>query len=82
MSAPFPMSDLFGAPEGMREERIEWGQRSLHDNPLIGPRGTIRSAPSEFAARGYDGAFYSGGPRVFEPVRRTIVTYTGPWESR
>jgi hypothetical protein len=70
---------LFGEP-GKREERIEWGQRSIRDNFLIGPKGTVRPCPGEQAARGYDGAFYEGGPIQFEPVRRTVVTYTTAWE--
>lgn len=74
------MSDLFGTPDGKRTERVEWGQRSICDNYLIGPKGTVRPAPGPEAARGHDGAFYPGGPVVFEPVQRTVVTYIGPWE--
>lgn len=80
------MTDLFGAPEGERAERVEWGQRATRDTFLIGPKGTVRTSPGEESARGYDagdgnpgGAHYPGGPRVFEPVRRVIVTYTGLW---
>lgn len=75
------MPDLFGTPEGARTERVEWGQRAIRDGYLVGPRGTVRPAPGEEAARGYDGAHYPGGPVMFEPVRRVIVTYTGPWEA-
>lgn len=75
------MTDLFGTPEGKRTERVEWGQRSIRDNFLIGPKGTIRLAAGPEQARGYDGAFYEGGPRQFEPVRRVVVTYAGPWET-
>jgi len=73
---------LFEVPDmGKREEHIEWGQRAIRDGVLIGKRGTVRTACSEEAARGYDGAHYPGGPKMFEPVHRTITTYTGKWES-
>lgn len=75
---------LFDLPvevEGKRTERVEWGQRSIRDNFLVGPKGTIRPCPGEEAARCYDGAFYPGGPVMVEPVRRTVVTFTGSWEA-
>lgn len=74
------MEPLFGEA-GKRSERVEWGCRALRDTTLLGPKGSVRAAPGEEAARGYDGAFYPGGPVMFEPVRRTIVTYTNDWES-
>lgn len=82
------MSDmLFDLPaagvveHGKRTERIEWGQRAIRDHVLIGKKGTVRPAPGEEAAYGYDGAHYRGGPVMFEPVKRTVVTYTGDWEA-
>lgn len=80
------MEALFDIPENAyvehwsRSEETQWGQRAIRDGVLIGKRGTVRSSPSEESARGYDGAHYPGGPKMFEPVRRTIVTYTGAWE--
>lgn len=74
--------DLFGTPEGKRTEHTEWGPRAIRDgSTLLGPKGTVRLAVSEEQARGYDGAHYPGGPVFFEPVRRVVVTYTGPWET-
>lgn len=73
--------DIPGIEKGKRTERIEWGQRALEDCFLIGRKGTVRKAYGEEQARGYDDAFYTGGPKVFEAVQRTVVTYTGDWES-
>ena len=74
------VADLFGTPEGEKATRIEWGQKSTHDHVLTGRKGTVRLAPSEQAARGYDGAHYPGGPKVFVPVQRVVITYTSGWE--
>ena len=71
---------LPGFDPGRRAERFEWGARSLVDHYVSGKRGHVEPVHTEAQARGYDGAYYPGGPRLFEPVCRTIVTYTGEWE--
>lgn len=75
------MFDLFGDPVGKRTEHVEWGCRSVRYSELSGPPGTVSPAPSEEAARGYDGAYYEGGPKMFEPVCRTVVTITSDWHT-
>lgn len=72
--------DIPGLEKGKRTERVEWGERSISDTSLVGPVGSVRKAYGEEQARGYDGAFYPGGPRVKEAVKRTVVTYTSDWE--
>jgi hypothetical protein len=69
---------LFGEA-GRRQERIEWGHRYTRNN-AFGNKGQVVPCCGEAQARGYDGAFYPGGPKSFEPVRRVVVTYTGVWD--
>lgn len=77
------MSDtLFGDP-GKRTEEIQWGVRYRRDT-LTRHRGEVEIRPGESSARfsQTDEAASFGWRRGdCEVVRRTVVTYTGDWES-
>lgn len=80
-----PLFDLPGRAErGKRVERTEWGVRWLRDY-VTTKRGQITEAPNESQAREsatHPEAQYWGFPAGYVQVgSRTIVTYTGPWES-
>lgn len=80
-----PLFDLPGQAErGKRVERTEWGVRWLRDY-VTTKRGQIAEAPNEHQARQWathPEAQYWGFPAGYvQVVSRTIVTYTGPWDS-
>lgn len=72
---------LFGE-DGVRSERVEWGNRWPSDS-YVTPAGHIEPAASEQNARlraaqpywGPSGRFYT------TVVKRTVVTYTTRWTS-
>lgn len=70
------MSALPMFDEGKRSERVEYGERLIRDC-AFGKKGHVEPRPNDWDP--YDGAYYEGGPKTFEIVQRTIVTYTGPW---
>lgn len=69
-----------GGETGRRTEQVQWGRRLLRDT-AYGRKGTVSPCSDERQASSYDGADYPGGPVVAEAVQRTVVTYTGRWQS-
>lgn len=72
------MSTLAMFEDGQRSERVEYGERLIRDS-AFGKRGAVNPRPNDWNP--YDGAWYAGGPKMFEIVQRTIVTYTGGWKA-
>ena len=70
------MSALEGFEDGKRSEHVEYGERLLRDSPG-GKKGHVEQRFNDYDP--YGGAYYVGGPKWFERVQRTIVTYEGPW---
>ncbi len=68
-------TDLFGTPTGKTTETTEYGNRMIRDNSF-GKKGSVEHSNGSNA---YDGAWYAGGPKMFEPVQRTVITIVGPW---
>lgn len=50
----------------------------LRDNSF-GKRGSVELHPNGLDP--YDGAYYAGGPKMFEVVERTVTVVTGPWRT-
>ena len=73
------MSDLFGTPEGRKAVETQWGLRYTKTTFLAG-KGEVAQRPSEEGARKVCGNVYLGWGDT-EVVKRTITTYTTPWES-
>lgn len=73
------MSDLFGAPEGKKATRTEWGLRQTKGNVLM-DKGEVDLRRDEENARDVVGNRYLGF-RDTEVVSRTVTTYTTPWET-
>lgn len=71
-------TDIFGQPVGETSTHTEYGNRMLRDT-VFGKRGSVERTNG---FNGHDGAYYAGGPKVFEPVERTVTTIVGPWEAR
>jgi hypothetical protein len=71
-------SALPGMEAGRRTERVEWGLRSTADT-VLHRKGEVDVRPGEENAR-YCVGRVECGHRSTEIVRRTIVTYTTPWE--
>lgn len=69
---------LPGLEAGRRTERVEWGLRSTADT-FLHRKGEVSARPNEENARNCVGRVESGW-RATEIVRRTVVTYTTPWE--
>lgn len=73
-----PEDALFGEC-GKRTEVVQWGLRKTVGDYLQS-KGEVAVRPSEEAARDQVGNIYDGW-RNTEVVKRTIVTYTGTWET-
>lgn len=72
------MSTLAMFDDGKRTEAVEYGHRAIRDT-VFGKKGDVEICANDYDP--YGGAYYAGGPKVFEVVQRTIVTYTGAWEA-
>ncbi|WP_370246929.1 hypothetical protein [Nocardioides sp.] len=70
---------LFGE-DGVRSERVEWGNRWPQDS-YASPAGQIEPAASEQNARYRAEQTHWGpdGPFSTSVVKRTVVTYTTRW---
>ena len=76
------MDALFGE-SGKRTEEVQWGVRHRRDT-LTTKRGHVDIRPGESSARFSqtdEAARYGWVSGDCEVVHRTVVTYTGDWES-
>lgn len=71
------MTDLFGAPAGRREVRVEWGLRATKDT-YCRHKGQVELCAGEAHARLICGDQYHGGLHT-EVVSRTVTIFTTPW---